>query len=336
MEKKTNNVRSKLGWIKRSKDRGLKLSTPPPEGSSDCDARRGSSPESFVDVGSTTQAVLEANTVASKPRASFESKEAHESLAPCQIDVGTCFPDRVDSPGTLNSRNGSFVDDSNPVTMSRSKLELAEAIGEFKKNYKAFAKENKRFLLIDYDVECAFQSAEAGKDIRHSAQLFGNDIGTVLRTIEKKTEFKKSKWISRVGGFLTKLYPIASLSLSLAAATGQANFAAYNFLTCRRHPSRHYKVQQADLVLFYRYSIYSFRAYVKLLEEESSRGEDFLHYLRRIEFEAAIIADNPNFDLGLETTQKFLEDKSTDLMSAIINFFNAALDYFCHDFARTF
>jgi len=113
--------------------------------------------------------------------------------------------------------------------MSRSKLELAEAIEEFKKNYKAFAKENKQFLLIDHDVECAFQSAEAGKDIRHSAQLFGNDIGTVLRTIERKTEFKKSKWISRVGGFLTRLYPIASLSLSLAGAIGQVNSAAYDF-----------------------------------------------------------------------------------------------------------
>jgi len=90
------------------------------------------------------------------------------------------------------------------------------------------------------------------------------------------------------------------------------------------------------LVLFCRYSISSFRAYAKLLEEESSRGEDFLQYLRRIEFEAAIIADNPNFDLGLETTQQFLEDKSTELMSAIINFFNAALNYFCHNFARTF
>jgi hypothetical protein len=49
--------------------------------------------------------------------------------------------------------------------------------------------------------------------------------------------------------------------------------------------------------------------------------DDFLVYLKRIECQAAMLADNPNYDLNLETPQALLEEKSTDLMSAIIPLF---------------
>jgi hypothetical protein len=54
--------------------------------------------------------------------------------------------------------------------------------------------------------------------------------------------------------------------------------------------------------------------------------------LRLIEFQTALLSDNPNYDLNLETTQNLLEEKSTDLMSAIVSFFNSALIYLSNDF----
>jgi hypothetical protein len=69
-----------------------------------------------------------------------------------------------------------------------------------------------------------------------------------------------------------------------------------------------------------------------ILEQESSRCDDFLYNLRRIEFQAALLADNPSYDLDLETTQNLLKEKSTNLMSAMFKFFNSALVYLSRGF----
>ena len=71
----------------------------------------------------------------------------------------------------------------------------------------------------------------------------------------------------------------------------------------------------------------------KVLETETGRRDEFLFYLKRIEFQAAILADNPKYlTLDLESTQDLMNEKSTDLMTAIIKFFNAALNYFARGF----
>lgn len=69
-----------------------------------------------------------------------------------------------------------------------------------------------------------------------------------------------------------------------------------------------------------------------MLEEESDRREDFLYHLKRIEFQTALIADNPSYDLDLEATQNLLKEKSTDLMTAVITFLNSALVYLSDGF----
>jgi hypothetical protein len=45
-----------------------------------------------------------------------------------------------------------------------------------------------------------------------------------------------------------------------------------------------------------------------------------------------MLADNDNYDLGLESTQRIMEEKSADLLTVIIKFFNSALIYFSKDF----
>ena len=58
-----------------------------------------------------------------------------------------------------------------------------------------------------------------------------------------------------------------------------------------------------------------------------------MFYLRRIEFEAALLADNPHYDLSDSgSPRNLVQEKSTDLMTAIIFFFNSSLIYFRKNF----
>jgi hypothetical protein len=55
-------------------------------------------------------------------------------------------------------------------------------------------------------------------------------------------------------------------------------------------------------------------------------------YLRRIEFEAALLADNPHYDLESMSSRNLVQEKSTDLMTAIVTFFNSSLIHFRKNF----
>jgi len=71
---------------------------------------------------------------------------------------------------------------------------------------------------------------------------------------------------------------------------------------------------------------------LQLLGDESARSEDFILELRRIEDQAALLGDNPQCSLDLASTQAFLNEKSTGLMTAAIKFLNSALLYFSKGF----
>lgn len=70
----------------------------------------------------------------------------------------------------------------------------------------------------------------------------------------------------------------------------------------------------------------------KHLDETSSRGDDFFTQLRRIEYQSARIAGNPNFDLNSKSTRNLMKEKSIDLLTGIVNFFNSALLFYNHNF----
>jgi hypothetical protein len=74
----------------------------------------------------------------------------------------------------------------------------------------------------------------------------------------------------------------------------------------------------------------------QLIGNESRRGDEFLLYLQRIEFQAALLADNPKYDLNdTGSSQNLIQEKATSLMTAIIAFFNSALIYFANNFFCT-
>jgi len=64
----------------------------------------------------------------------------------------------------------------------------------------------------------AIQKADAGNDIKQSAKIFGDEILRVSRITGDKLETSKAKWTGKVGTFITKLYPVAKLSLKLTSA----------------------------------------------------------------------------------------------------------------------
>lgn len=66
---------------------------------------------------------------------------------------------------------------------------------------------------------------------------------------------------------------------------------------------------------------------LQILDDEAGRAEDFHVQLRYIEFQEALVADNPNYDSNPDVTQNLFKEKSTDLLSGIIKFFNSALLY---------
>ena len=61
--------------------------------------------------------------------------------------------------------------------------------------------------------------------------------------------------------------------------------------------------------------------------EKRSEG-DFEFYLKRIEFRASRVIENPNFDLNSPFTRSPVEQTSADLMIVAITFLNSALVYF--------
>ena len=105
-----------------------------------------------------------------------------------------------------------------PTRISRTLTEMDGAMIEFRKNYELFAKRHSDVLLLDDEFNNAFHKAETTDDIKRSTQIFGDGIWAVLQTMETKKNARKSTWLGKLGNFVTKVYPVAMLSLNLAAA----------------------------------------------------------------------------------------------------------------------
>jgi len=67
------------------------------------------------------------------------------------------------------------------------------------------------------------------------------------------------------------------------------------------------------------------------MDSESARDEEFLYYLGRIEFQAAIIADNPS-NLNSGSMRNLAAEKSLALLTASVKFLNKALIHFSRNF----
>lgn len=110
-------------------------------------------------------------------------------------------------------------DETRSVTeRTRASSELEKAIDELEQNYKKFSG---KYILIDDDLESAFQSTNKGEDMRDMARIFVYNVSTTIKTIEKKKGITQGKWTNQVGQFLTKLYPLASVVCSMTATDAE-------------------------------------------------------------------------------------------------------------------
>jgi len=73
-----------------------------------------------------------------------------------------------------------------------------------------------------------------------------------------------------------------------------------------------------------------------MLVQEGDRGTDFYVQLQRIEYQCARVTENPNFDLNSESTRSLMKEKSMELLTAIVKFFNSALLYYSNNFFGRF
>jgi len=59
-----------------------------------------------------------------------------------------------------------------------------------------------------------------------------------------------------------------------------------------------------------------------------------MRHLRRVEFQAAMLAENPKYDLTADSTRNLIGEMSIELMTAIVCFFDCALTYFGRNYFR--
>jgi hypothetical protein len=94
------------------------------------------------------------------------------------------------------------------------------SVSEFKASYKAFVKRNSQFFLVDEDIDGAFQAAQTEEDIRRGSKIFTAGIWAALQAVQKRKNLAEGSWTTKLGNVLTKLYPVARLSLDLLASIG--------------------------------------------------------------------------------------------------------------------
>lgn len=142
--------------------------------------------------------------------------------------------DKMEETETCSARSAegaTFSALTQPTRLSHSLSELSAAISIFESDYENFATKHSQFILIEHDFQDAFQSASMGIDIKDAARVFEQGVSATLGTIERKRKLHENKWITKVGEFLKKLYPVTRLSFDLAIlATEVGSFP--DVLTC--------------------------------------------------------------------------------------------------------
>ena len=135
-------------------------------------------------------------------------------------------PSAVAGNGTSGTDNAvqpsSFDSLPRVARQTRCRLELNEAIDEFRKNYVQFSKANREYILIDDELENVLRDI-AAVDVKDIAKTFERNVTRTMRITERKKLLTENHWPTQVGHFLTKLYPVAKLSCSLMGAVAEVS-----------------------------------------------------------------------------------------------------------------
>ena len=111
---------------------------------------------------------------------------------------------------------------------TRSLQNLNAAAEEFEKDCAKYLKKYPSFRQIEPSVlSKALTTARSEEDIHKAAKLFGNNIANMSQLIEEEREIAGKSLCGRVQAFLTGLYPMVNLSLSLTGAIASVGLLAF-------------------------------------------------------------------------------------------------------------
>ncbi|KIN03507.1 hypothetical protein OIDMADRAFT_26197 [Oidiodendron maius Zn] len=145
---------------------------------------------------------------------------------------------------------------------------------------------------------------------KNSTQTTENPSETIRSNLLSLPEYvtsRKKGWVLKVGDCLSKMYPLMSVTLGLAAAGADG-----------------------VTMMPFKGAANGISLLLQIAMDERSRGEDFMKQLDRINFQSNRIAEIQRFPSII--LNDILLEKSMDLMTAILNFLRLSLMYFKHDY----
>jgi hypothetical protein len=156
----------------------------------------------------------------------------------------------VGATAAIDADNVSDSEQESP-TIARALSELTNATATLQDHYMDFVKTNNQYLRVDEDVCKAIAKAGKEKDIKRSAELFGKEIKSAIQVRERERDLSKTRWLGRLGNFMSKVYPVARLSLRLTSAVADVATLSM-FADLRELGLSHYKQRRMAWGSFYK------------------------------------------------------------------------------------
>jgi len=150
-------------------------------------------------------------------------------------------------------------------------------------------------LFEDEALRTAFSAANRETHLRRSAQAFEIKIANVQRLKAKQRQVSETTWIGRCVGFLKSLYPLAQFSLDLTTSIAVVSPLQLVYQTNLSGGKFHSAKGCCNWARYYlspsRYPTFGLMSQV--LDAASTTGKEFCVQLKRIEYQASRIANNP-------------------------------------------
>jgi len=146
-----------------------------------------------------------------------ESTPPTSSKANTSISIASSVQTTIEEPSTKTEPDNG-TEERNALT------ELNTAVLEFKEHYELLAKRNEKMVRIDEAAQTAILEATKNADIQSAATFFGSQISAAIRARTMRQETPDSVWSNKLCKFLTKLYPVARLSLGLTSALAEVYY----------------------------------------------------------------------------------------------------------------
>lgn len=116
-----------------------------------------------------------------------------------------------------------------PVMPAEAACELEIAALEFKQNYMTYTAKYRQYITPQEEIDKAARQGESEVDLALSAEIFSNQLVSVLASLQAKEDSSKTKWTRKLVDFVKKVYPIARLCVGLTGSFSQARISESHY-----------------------------------------------------------------------------------------------------------